>query len=73
MVGAHLGGVCEDELGSECGQQHAALQAHAGGHGQDEAVALRGRDKGEADARVATGRLHEGRLACTTRIGVGFG
>ena len=60
----HLGGVGEHELGAERRQQHAALQAHAGGHGQDQVVALGRRDEGQPDARVAAGRLHQSRLAC---------
>ena len=44
-------------------QQHAPLQAHGLGHGEDEFVAFHGGHKGESDSRVAAGRLDQNGFA----------
>ena len=53
----------QHDLRAKCEQQYAALQAHGLGHGEDEAIALDGRDECETDARVAAGGLDQRRLA----------
>ena len=49
--------------GAQCLEQHAALEGHGGGHGQDELVAFGGGHHGQADARVARRGLDERRCA----------
>ena len=49
----------EDKLGAVGLQDVAALHAHGLRHGEDNAVALGGRDGGQADAGVAGGRLDD--------------
>jgi len=54
-----LDGRRKDELGTETLRQLAPLHAVVVRHGQNQLVALRRRDHGQADTGVATGRLHD--------------
>mmetsp|Transcript_4154 Transcript_4154/g.10641 ORF Transcript_4154/g.10641 Transcript_4154/m.10641 type:complete len:417 (+) Transcript_4154:161-1411(+) len=58
-----LGRVSQDEVGAKGLEEDAALHGHGRGHGEDELVPERGRDEGEADARVPARGLHQRRLA----------
>ena len=50
----------EDELGTVGGQEGAALGTHGLGHGDDQAVATRGGQRGEAHAGIAARGLDDG-------------
>ena len=54
-----LGRRREDQLGAEGLQHPPPLQAHAFGHGHHQLVAACGADIGQADARIAAGRLDD--------------
>ena len=49
----------EDNFGAESKKQHAALEAHGLGHGEDELVALHRGDESQTDAGIAAGGLDE--------------
>lgn len=57
-----LGWVCQHQLSTEGAQQDAALQTHAGGHGQHQLVATSSSNESKANACVATGGLNKGGL-----------
>src|ERR1019366_4680121 len=49
----------KDDFCAQSQQQHAPLQAHGLGHGEDELVAFHGGYKGESDSGVAAGGLDQ--------------
>ena len=51
----------QHDLGAKEAQQRDALGRHRFGHRQDEPIAARGGDKGEADAGVSSGRFDDRR------------
>jgi len=56
----HTKPTCDHHFRPKGPQQCPPLQAHAGRHGQDQLVAARSSNKGEANAGVAAGRLNKG-------------
>jgi hypothetical protein len=61
----------QDDLGAEQTEQHATLDRHRLGHGEDAAVTAGGGDEGEGDAGIAGGRLDDdtARLEATVALG----
>ncbi|MCY1426513.1 hypothetical protein D9M71_423350 [compost metagenome] len=55
-----LGRLGEHQFGAEGLEHLAPLQAHGCGHGEDQLVATRRGDEGQADAGIARGRLDNG-------------
>ena len=53
----------EDELRPKGLEHHTALHGHGVWHGEHEVIAFGRRHHGQADARVARRRFHQGRLA----------
>ncbi len=53
----------QHQFGTEQGEHFAAFDRHGFRHGQDQLVALGGGSKGERDAGIAGGRLHQRCLA----------
>ena len=49
----------EHDLGTEQTQQHAALDRHALGHGENATITLRAGNKSQSNAGVAGGRLND--------------
>lgn len=54
---AYQATVREDKLSPESFQEHTPLDAHRVRHREDQSVALRGRQVGQSNARVAARRL----------------
>src|SRR6202034_3107974 len=52
-------GIREHDLGTERLEELTPLEAHAGGHRENAAVALHGADERETDARVPARRLDD--------------
>ena len=59
------------EIGTEHGQQSAALEAHRFRHGQNQFVSLGRRDEGEGNARVAAGRFDNNHALFQKALGFG--
>ena len=62
-----LSGVSEHQLCAEGTQKHSSLQRHGCWHGEDELVTSGGSDEGQADTRVAAGRLNKHALQLMRR------
>ena len=64
----HLCRVCEDQLCAKRLQEDSSLHRHGGRHGEDQFVSFGRCYEGQPNACVATGRLHQSGLACTTFV-----
>ena len=69
-----FGSGSQHQLGAQSDQHLAPLHAHGLRHGQNAAVAARGRRKAKRYARVAAGRFDQGhsRLQCAPLFGVPY-